>query len=494
MRHSRVRMAHLTELQRQRLPLPGVQPLVLGHGIGALAMLLDAVIVIAISIGTGVAYHIHFYGMAGSIEGFAAAGSLTAMFYVVPRYMKGHYDADATLATARGYRQSFYFWNFAFFCLLTVAFMAKLSDAYSRGAILMFYAAGFAGLTITRAILSAILRRGFSRGWLATRRIWLVGTRERIEAFIEQYAPREHGLQIAGTETLPDISHIEGADVFRPGSFRPRLTQTIQRARTGAIDDIVLLVPWSDQKTVKDCADALMTVPASIHLGPEQVFEQFNDVRLTRIGSATGLNFVRPPLSLAELAAKRALDIVVAATALILLSPLLLLVALAIRLDSRGPILFRQRRHGFNQSPFRILKFRTMTTMDDGPIIVQATRDDARVTRVGRFLRRWNIDELPQLLNVLRGDMSIVGPRPHAVVHNDEYERRIALYARRHNVKPGITGWAQVNGLRGNTDSDEKMQDRVAHDLFYIDNWSLWFDLSIITLTLISPRSYRNAY
>lgn len=471
-----------------------MRPLVLGHGIGALAVTLDAIMIVAFSVGSGVAYHLHAYGMAGSIEGYAAAGSLTALFYVLPRYLKGHYDAEAALPDARGYIQSFYFWNFAFFCLLAVAFLAKLSGAYSRGAMLVFYVSGFAGLAFTRALLSAILRRGFANGWLATRRVWLVGTRERIDAFIGKYAPREHGLQIAGAEALPDLTHIEGADVFRPGAFRPRLAQTIRHARTGSIDDIVLLIPWSQQRMVTDCAEALMTVPASIHLGPEEVFEQFKDVRLTRIGRATGLNFVRPPLSIAELAAKRALDLVIAASALVLLSPLLALAALAVKLDGKGPVLFRQRRHGFNHSPFRILKFRTMSTMEDGPVIVQATRDDARVTRAGRFLRRWNIDELPQLLNVISGDMSIVGPRPHAMVHNDEYERRIALYARRHNVKPGITGWAQVNGLRGNTDSDEKMRKRVAHDLFYIDNWSLWFDLYIIALTLISPRSYRNAY
>ena len=141
---------------------------------------------------------------------------------------------------------------------------------------------------------------------------------------------------------------------------------------------------------------------------------------------------------------------------------------------------FVQRRYGFNQQPFRIIKFRTMRTLDDGPVIAQATRDDPRLTRIGRFLRRWNIDEIPQLFNVLTGDMSLVGPRPHALSHDHEYQQRISLYARRHNVKPGITGWAQIHGCRGEIDTDEKMRRRLEHDLFYIDNWSLWLDLQII--------------
>jgi lipopolysaccharide/colanic/teichoic acid biosynthesis glycosyltransferase len=135
-----------------------------------------------------------------------------------------------------------------------------------------------------------------------------------------------------------------------------------------------------------------------------------------------------------------------------------------------------------------------MTTLDDGDVVRQATRDDERVTRIGRILRRTNLDEVPQLINVILGDMSLVGPRPHAVAHNSEYEERISLYARRHNVKPGITGWAQVNGFRGETDSIDKMEHRVEHDLFYIDHWSVLFDIKILLMTLLSPRSYRNAY
>jgi exopolysaccharide biosynthesis polyprenyl glycosylphosphotransferase len=191
---------------------------------------------------------------------------------------------------------------------------------------------------------------------------------------------------------------------------------------------------------------------------------------------------------------KRFFDLVCAAIALIALTPLLIAVAILIKLDSPGPIFFVQRRYGFNQQPFRIIKFRTMRALEDGAVVPQARRDDPRLTKIGPWLRRWNIDEIPQLFNVLTGDMSLVGPRPHALSHDHDFEGRISLYARRHNVKPGITGWAQINGYRGETDTDEKIRRRVEHDLFYIDNWSLWLDLKIIARTLLSRAAYRNAY
>lgn len=180
---------------------------------------------------------------------------------------------------------------------------------------------------------------------------------------------------------------------------------------------------------------------------------------------------------------KRTMDAVVAASLLVLLAPLLLIAAVAIRLESSGPVLFRQRRIGRNSTVFRIYKFRTMNVVEDGSCIVQATRDDHRVTRVGRFLRKTSIDELPQLLNVLAGDMSLVGPRPHAIAHDVEFEQKFDLFARRRRVKPGITGWAQVNGFRGETTTTEDIRRRMEHDLDYIENWSIWLDVEILVRT-----------
>ena len=182
-----------------------------------------------------------------------------------------------------------------------------------------------------------------------------------------------------------------------------------------------------------------------------------------------------------------------ASLALVALAPLLALVAALIKLVSRGPVLFMQTRNGFNGRPFRMCKFRTMSVLEDGPIIRQATKDDPRVTWLGRLLRRTNLDELPQLFNVIAGQMSLVGPRPHAAAHNSEYERLIADYAYRYHVKPGITGWAQINGFRGETRTLDLMEKRVELDRWYIENWSYWLDLKIILRTLVlglQPNAY----
>jgi exopolysaccharide biosynthesis polyprenyl glycosylphosphotransferase len=200
------------------------------------------------------------------------------------------------------------------------------------------------------------------------------------------------------------------------------------------------------------------------------------------------------PLTPFNRAIKRAFDVAAAIAGLIVISPLFVIVALAIKLDSRGPLLFRQKRHGYNNEPIRVLKFRTMTVMEDGDNFKPVVRNDPRVTRMGRLLRHTNIDELPQLFNVLVGDMSLVGPRPHATSQNEVFAELISSFSRRHNVKPGITGWAQVSGYRGDTDTLEKMQRRVEHDLYYIDNWSLLLDLKIVVMTLFSRKVYWNAY
>jgi exopolysaccharide biosynthesis polyprenyl glycosylphosphotransferase len=192
--------------------------------------------------------------------------------------------------------------------------------------------------------------------------------------------------------------------------------------------------------------------------------------------------------------AKRTFDLVFATMGLVILAPWLTLIAMAIKMDSRGPILFRQTRHGYNNATIKVFKFRSMALVEDDDQFVPAVRNYSRVTRVGALLRRTNMDELPQLINVLRGEMSIVGPRPHATAHNRMFGGKISMFSRRHGVKPGITGWAQVNGYRGAADTLEKMQRRVEHDLYYIDNWSFWLDLRIMAMTLFSKTAYTSAH
>ncbi|HEY6878372.1 MAG TPA: exopolysaccharide biosynthesis polyprenyl glycosylphosphotransferase, partial [Polyangiales bacterium] len=191
---------------------------------------------------------------------------------------------------------------------------------------------------------------------------------------------------------------------------------------------------------------------------------------------------------------KRVEDLVLGSLILMMIALPMAAIAVGVRLSSPGPIFFRQRRYGLNGEEIRVLKFRTMTVTEDGGVVTQAKKDDQRVTPFGRFLRRTSLDELPQFINVIMGEMSIVGPRPHAVSHNEMYRRMIHGYMLRHKVKPGITGWAQVNGWRGETDTVEKMEQRVNHDLHYIQNWGLLFDLKIIFKTIFGSGTRQNAY
>ena len=237
----------------------------------------------------------------------------------------------------------------------------------------------------------------------------------------------------------------------------------------------------------------LRSLSIPVYLLPDRNVAHFLGNRIINVGTTWTAELKRAPLSPGEQAVKRAIDILLASLLLLMLAPVMVLVALCIKLESRGPALFIQTRNGFNGRPFRIYKFRTMSVLEDGAVIRQATKNDPRVTQLGRVLRRTNLDELPQLFNVLAGDMSLVGPRPHAAAHNSEYEQIIANYAYRYHVKPGLTGWAQVHGLRGETQTIDLMAKRVEFDLWYINNWSLWLDLKLLFRTLLlgqQPTAY----
>ena len=251
---------------------------------------------------------------------------------------------------------------------------------------------------------------------------------------------------------------------------RKAVRHAIDLCRSEAPDDIVIFAGQEELAAAPELARLLSELPLSVHIVPLGSVNIFGTSHIAELGDLKTLVVSRPPLSAFDLAVKRTFDIVASAIGLVLLAPLFAAVAIAIKLESGGDVFFRQKRHGYNNTIIHVIKFRSMVAPEDD-CFVQATRKDARVTQVGRFLRRTNIDELPQLFNVLAGDMSIVGPRPHATAHNKMFEGKILPFSRRHNIKPGITGWAQVNGHRGETDTLEKIR-RVEHDLFYIDSWS----------------------
>jgi Undecaprenyl-phosphate glucose phosphotransferase len=463
-----------------------------GNSLTVASFIADVTVIVAMSCLTGIGYHMVVYGERGDAASFLNIGVLAAGIFVIPNLFRGEYKLGNLFAFKPQFRRAFQVWNVTFVCLLAIGFLAKITVVYSRGWMILFYASTILVLLLLRYVLVQITVSASAAGLVSARRIFLIGPGQQIAAFLNRYELWSLGIYVVGCRFLTPIPKDAPADVRRQTLDRD-LQDAADSARNLEPDAIFLVLPWSATDLIDRCADQFMSLPAEIHLAPEQILHKFDDVQLSKLGPMSSLQLTRPPLSRLEIIEKRVFDLVFAAIGLVILTPLLLAVAIAITLDSPGPVFFLQRRYGFNQRQFRIIKFRTMRTLDDGENVPQATRDDPRVTRVGRWLRRWNIDEIPQLFNVLLGDMSLVGPRPHALTHDHEYERKIALYARRHNVKPGITGWAQVHGFRGETDT-EKMRKRVEHDLHYIDNWSLWLDFSIVLRTALSPMAYRNAY
>jgi Undecaprenyl-phosphate glucose phosphotransferase len=272
------------------------------------------------------------------------------------------------------------------------------------------------------------------------------------------------------------------------------LDGALAAAREHGAEEFLVALRWGSQELLETIRFRLRESPLPVRLLPDHNIRTVLGQRgLSAEGLSLPVPIQRAPLTAFERVVKRTLDVVGSVTAILFLSPLFLIVAIAVKLDSAGPIIFQQRRTGFNGKEFVIFKFRTMTVLEDGEAIIQACRGDLRATRVGKFLRRSSIDELPQLLNVLKGEMSLVGPRPHAVAHDREYKVHIADYGFRHHIKPGITGWAQVNGLRGETRSLEKMTERVKLDLWYVNNWSLGFDINILVRTcfeVLRDRAY----
>lgn len=463
----------------------------LRHWIGMITALVDVVMVLAIVIGTSFAYHLYAYADFGNGKITLELASMIAAVFVFINALRGRYQLANYLSTKGQIASAFTVWNMAMVAFIAFVFLAKIVDHYSRVVVIVTYLAGIPLVALARSGIVRAVSMASKTGRITSERVFLIGRESEVMSFVSRHQPWNIGFSIV------DVAFLRSSDARRINDPAAALTADLAaasaRARELKPDAVFIALPWSDQETIDACVDAFMNLPVAIHMTPEPIMDRFENPHIVRVGSLASLRLTRPALSFTQVTFKRVFDICAASAILVASLPLLLLIALAIRLDSKGPVLFLQRRYGFNQEPFRIFKFRTMTTTDDGAVIRQATRGDPRITRVGRHLRRYNLDELPQLINVIAGQMSLVGPRPHALAHDREYQRKIALYARRHNVKPGITGWAQVNGLRGETDTDEKMARRVAYDHWYIDNWSFWLDLAILLRTLFSPRAFRNA-
>jgi putative colanic acid biosynthesis UDP-glucose lipid carrier transferase len=264
--------------------------------------------------------------------------------------------------------------------------------------------------------------------------------------------------------------------------------------REHGIKMIFISQPISAQPRIRKLIDELQDTTASVYFLPDVYIFDLMQARFDNVGGMPVIAICETPFMGLNSMIKRASDVVVGSAILAILAPLMLVIALAVKLSSPGPVIFKQRRYGLYGEKIIVYKFRSMTVAEDGDKVVQATRNDQRVTPIGGFLRRTSLDELPQFINVLQGRMSIVGPRPHAVAHNEQYRKLIKGYMLRHKVKPGITGWAQVNGMRGETATLDKMEARIQYDLDYLRNWSLWLDLWIILKTVKVVLTRENAF
>ena len=449
-----------------------------------IAAIADAAAMFAAAAASATLYRLLTLGREPDVQAATTVGLVVAAVVVLAAAQRGQYGREGYAARNGQFIRALAAWNFAFLCALALGFATRTSSVYSRGAVGVFYVAGFLALFGVRRLLVALVERAEWAGWVAPRRVVVVGLEGALAHGAPRFDPIADRLEVAAAVALRDD----------PASLADDLALAAATVRVLRPDDVYLALPWARADLIATCVDAFIRTPVEIHLGGEALLDRFKEARVLPFGHLAALALTRPPLTLLQRAEKRAFDLLVATLSLITLAPLMLAVALAIRLESPGPILFRQTRYGFNQEPFRIFKFRTMRALEDGATVKAATRNDPRVTRVGAILRRTSIDELPQLFNVIVGDMSIVGPRPQAMAHDQRYVELIAGYARRHNVKPGITGWAQIHGLRGEIRTEADIQARVDHDLYYIDNWSLWLDAKIVLATAFGLISHENAY
>jgi putative colanic acid biosynthesis UDP-glucose lipid carrier transferase len=412
--------------------------------------------------------------------GCAAAGNWMQLLRV--------YDFASLRRPAANFGPVAWGWTATLLTIIAIIYFARLGDTVSRAWMLIWSAGGLAGLALVRLTAWHAIAHPRRMGKLMMN-VAVVGAKGAAGRVAARLMENDgDDLRIVGIfNPVP----VQAAGSI--GRDLPGLDDLVELAHFSTIDEIVVALPCDGEPQLGSMLRKLRNVPVDVKLCPDLsgVARETDPAMMIR---PPMVRIFKRPCAGWGVMVKRTMDLAISTVLLLLLSPLAAAIALAIKLDSPGPVLFRQQRLGFNGDPFTVYKFRSMHhERQPKASVVQARRNDPRVTRIGRLLRRTSLDELPQLLNVLLGDMSLVGPRPHAIVHDVKYAALIDGYLARHRVKPGITGWAQVNGYRGETDTLEKMQRRIAHDLHYIDRWSPLLDLRILIRTLFVVLS-RNAY
>ncbi|MEJ0027257.1 MAG: exopolysaccharide biosynthesis polyprenyl glycosylphosphotransferase [Rhizomicrobium sp.] len=455
-----------------------------------LALASDAVVIVGLSIVTGVFFHLVTRDILGDIPAFTATGIIVAVLFCGMARLQATRDKRASTTRLGRARMAALAWCSTFLFLLTLAFSMKISSEFSRGAIFFFFLAGFAGSIASRVLTPRLLAR-----WMTT------NAYRGLEVLI--IAPHRSGSTAALFAELAqrgcmNIRAIEFDDACTgapwAGERRRLLQKVFEVARSAAPGEIYVVAGRLPFDAAASLMSGLRLLPRAVYFVPDEQISALLQNSVNGLGGIVTLEMQKSPLTKTERGIKRAMDVTIAAIALLFTAPLLAAAAVAIKSDSVGPMIFRQTRLGYRGQPFQILKFRTMTVQEDGAVVTQASRNDQRVTRIGKWLRKSSIDELPQLWNVLKGEMSIIGPRPHASAHDAYFAKLIENYEVRQHVKPGLTGWAQVNGLRGETPNLDLMYRRIEADLWYASNCSLGLDFQILIKTFATVVGQENAF
>ena len=421
---------------------------------------------------------------------------VAAVAFAVLAETVGSYDIEAQFSLRQAWQRVATAWITTTLFMVTLGFLLKASDQVSRQWAFGWFISGGTLLLSSRVAMTIWVRRLKRRG-IFNHRVAIFGAGPqgaRLANYIQTtdkltitiigfFDDRQDGRVPASAHNIPVLGNLNA------------LVATI---REGNVDQVIVALPWSAEVRLQQVVSKLALTPVRIRLAPDLASFVFARRPVVLLGEMPVMTLFERPISGVDAWAKSAEDRVLATLAVIMLAPVMLAIALLIRIDSPGPIFFRQSREGFNNRPFRVFKFRTMYhNRAQLEAITQASRRDPRITRVGAILRRTSLDELPQLFNVLQGDMSMVGPRPHAAstrAGGRLFSEVLSSYAARHKVKPGITGWAQVCGWRGETDTEDKLIKRFEHDLYYIENWSIWFDIYVLCRTLVAVTVPKNAF
>jgi putative colanic acid biosynthesis UDP-glucose lipid carrier transferase len=418
---------------------------------------------------------------------------LAAVFFALFAEIRGFYSSWRINSLADEIRALLSIWLIVISMLLMLAFATKTSEIFSRLVVLAWFIAAPIALIVARLTVRGMLRYVRRQG-MNIRAVAVVGHNPVGHRLVKHFdAMPWSGLVVNGifdNHQSQDSSVNIGNSKYSLGS----MDDLIRKVRAGEIDSVYIALPLQSERLIEELINQLADTTVSVYVVPDLFISELMHSRWVDFGGIPLVSVYETPFYGLYGWTKQIEDFILGGLILLLISPLMLVLALAIKATSSGPVLFKQRRYGLNGAVVEVWKFRSMTVCEDGENIPQAKQGDVRITPLGAFLRRFSLDELPQFINVLQGSMSVVGPRPHALAHNEQYRKLIKGYMLRHKVKPGITGWAQVNGWRGETDTLDKMQKRIEYDLEYIQNWSLWFDLKIVVLTMLHGFTGKNVY